>query len=209
MFYVEQEFLLMLLDGCIAQKDIWVLHVLPLCVQQDFLLLLPDSCIARNDIWVLHVALLFSARCPFDVARCLHCLQGYLTPSCIIFLCHAKLFLCDTWLPQRSQFTFFSQIGAFSGAGNHQKCSISGTLKLQKGSTWFQGPKISKKVRFPAPEIAKNGQFQAPYNSKKAPPDFRGLKMPKRCVFRRRKLPKMVNLRHLITPKRLYLILGA
>ena len=127
-FCVEQDFILMLLDSCIALKDIWVLHVLIFYVQQDFLLLLPDSCIARNDIWVLHVALLFSARCPFDVARCLHCLQEYLTPSCIIVLCHAKLFLCDTWLPQRSQFTFFSQIGAFSGARNHQKCSISGTL---------------------------------------------------------------------------------
>ena len=45
-------------------------------------------------------------------------------------------------------------------------------------------------MRFLAPENAKNGQIKAPYNSNKAASDFRGLKTPKRCVFRRQKTPK-------------------
>ena len=49
-FCVEQDFLLMLLDPCIARKDILLLHVLPFCVEQDVLLILLDSCIARKDI---------------------------------------------------------------------------------------------------------------------------------------------------------------
>ena len=53
-FCVEEDFLLMLLDSCIAGKDIWFLHVLPLCVEQDAPLMLLDSFTRIFDSFMYH-----------------------------------------------------------------------------------------------------------------------------------------------------------
>ena len=58
-----------LLDGCIARKDIWLLHVLPLCVEQDLLLMFLDGSINNKRVLLLHKLLFCVARCDFKVAQ--------------------------------------------------------------------------------------------------------------------------------------------
>ena len=70
-------------------------------------------------------------------------------------------------------------------------------------------PFSANKVSFQAPENANIWSFQVPENSKKALPDFRGLKKPIRCLFRPLKTPTYGHFRPLKTPKRLFLISGA
>ena len=61
-----------LLDNCTSCKGIWLPHALLFHAKQDHPLKLHDSCT-------------------------LHCRQGYLTPSCIVLLCSARLLILVAW----------------------------------------------------------------------------------------------------------------